>query len=134
MKYSRLWISAVIIAVVVLISFAFSVPRAYDGIKPTETTITPVAPFVTVRDIFKKGTHTISGSIEAPNACTTIDTQVLYIASSTEHILVTISMPEDVGICLEVPAVLKFSATVDAPAGLPTIVMVNGMTASTTSL
>lgn len=133
MKYSRLWISAAIIAIIVLVSFALSVPHTYDGIQPAEIAA-PVPPVVAVRDAFKKGSHTIAGSIKAPDACTTAHAEAVYVASSTGSIVVTISMPEDTGICLEVPTMLQFSTTVDAAAGLPIVVMVNGVQASTTPL
>lgn len=134
MKYSRLWISAAIIALIVLISFALSVPHTYDGMQPAETMRVLVPPVVAVRDMFKKGTHTITGSIKAPDACTTVHAEANHIASSTDSIVVMISMPEDTGICLEVPTTLQFSTTVDAAAGLPITVIVDGVQASTTSL
>lgn len=134
MKYSRLWISAAIIAIVILISFALSVPRAYDGIELPESVVAPTTPLVAIRDTFKKGSHTITGSIETPNACTSIHAEASYNASSTEGILIAISMPKDTGVCLEMPTIVKFSTIVDAPAGLPIVVQVNGRQASTTSL
>jgi len=132
MKYSRLWISAAIVMIVVLISFALSVPHTYDGIQSSETIASVVVPSVTLRDTFKKGLHTITGSVEAPDACTTISAEASHHASSTESILVSISMPENTGICLEVPTVLRFSTTIDAPAEVPIVVQINGVLASTT--
>ncbi len=131
----RLWISAVIIAFVVLIAFALSVPHTRDnGVKEPFPSVTASIPAVTLHDVFKKGVHTISGSIEAPNACTLVSASATLVgnASSTEGILIAISMPPDSGICLQTPTRVRFQATLAAPAYLPITVTINGSPATTT--
>lgn len=131
MKHSRLWIAAAIIALVVITEFVLSVPHTRDVAQTLTSNIASTSvPLVTLRDVFKKGTHTISGSLSAPNACTTVSVQA---ASSTEGILVEISMPTDVDICLQLPTLLTFQTTLAAPAELPFIVTVNGSVASTST-
>ena len=69
MSRKHLWISATIIACVIFISFALSVPHTRDVSVEQSLAETANIPLVTLRDSFRKGVHTISGSFEAPNAC-----------------------------------------------------------------
>jgi hypothetical protein len=136
MRYSRLWLAATIIALVVFGGFVLSVPHTKDvdtGLS-LESVATSV-PIVTVRDSFKKGLHTITGSLEAPNACASVTAEATYSGDTpdTEGILVALSLPEDSGVCLQVPTRVSFTATVSAPARLPITVTVNGTAATTTT-
>jgi hypothetical protein len=136
MNHKRFWVAASIIALVVIIGFALSVPHTRDiaqSKKPEDATTMPV---VSLHDSFKKGVHTITGSLQMPNACTIVnaDATVSGDASSTQKILVDISMPADVGVCLQLPTQANFSVTVSAPAHLPISATVNGILASTTVL
>lgn len=136
MSRMRLWISAAIIASIVLIIFALSVPHTRDvGTSQAILTETEKAPSVSLRDSFKKGVHTISGSVEAPNACATVNATASLEgdASAGENILVSVSMSSDSGICLQIPTRTSFQTTVSAPVGLSISVTVNGALASTTS-
>lgn len=135
MNHTRFWFAAAIIAVVIIVGFVLSVPHTRDVPETSLLSVTPVIPSVVVRDVFKKGVHTITGSIEAPNACTTISVEasVQGNASTTENILVAISMPEDAGVCLQLPTNRDFKTTLSAPADLPIIVTVNGAPATTTT-
>ncbi|MFA5998085.1 MAG: hypothetical protein WC814_01735 [Candidatus Paceibacterota bacterium] len=137
MKHSRLWLSATIIALVVIGGFILSVPHTEkdDGAflsKSAEANI----PLVTLRDSFKKGVHTITGSLEAPNACTSVSAEAVYATDSPEtgDILVLLSLLADPGICLQLPTRISFTATVSAPANLPIRVLVDGAAATTTAL
>ncbi|NNM84077.1 hypothetical protein HKL94_02595 [Candidatus Parcubacteria bacterium] len=134
MTSTRLWLSALIIALVVLVAFMLSVPHASDvGVKPTAPTVAST-PAVTVHDVYKKGLHTISGSVEAPNACALVSATATLIgnASSTQSILVAVTLQTDSGICLQVPTNANFQTTLAAPAKLPITATVNGSPASTT--
>ncbi|MDP2650024.1 MAG: hypothetical protein Q8P16_00470 [bacterium] len=135
MNHTRLWAAAVIIALVVIVGFALSVPHTRDVAQaPSSQNKETGVPLVTLHDAFKKGIHTITGSIDAPNACTVVTAQATFLndASSTERILVALSMPEDTGVCLQVPMRMNFSATVSAPANVPLTATVNGSVATTT--
>lgn len=137
----RLWTAAAIITFVLVVGFVLSAPRTRDGALPPPSS-TPAAtstPVVTLHDVFKKGVHTISGSLEAPDACmsataeaTLIGTSTNRQASSSPIIAVAIDMPADSGICLQEPTPVTFQATLAAPAGLPIEVTVNGAAATTT--
>ena len=93
-------------------------------------------PTVELRDVFKKGMHTISGSLIAPDACSSASAEAVLQgnASSTEGILVEISLPETSGICLQLPTRVTFQSTLAAPADLPITATVNGIAATTTGL
>jgi hypothetical protein len=136
MSHKRLLVSAAIIAFVVFVSFTISVPRTRDiEVKSSLPAETTDVPSVTLRDSFKKGLHTISGWIEAPNACTAISASAtLSGASSTESILIEIFTQSDSGVCLQVPTRTSFETTISAPVNLPITVTVNGSPATATSL
>lgn len=137
MNHSRLWVVATIIAAVVLFGFVLSVPRTGDlAAKPLQSAVEKMVPSVSLRDSFKKGLHTLTGSLEVPNACTAVTARASRMedASGTEGIQVELSFPDDTGVCLQVPTRATFSTTVNAPAKLPITVFVNGDIATTTSL
>ena len=136
MKHTRLRAAATIIALIVGAGFILSVPHTHDVKEVPKVSTAPQSiPVVALQDSFKKNQHTITGSIIAPNACTivTATATVSGSASSTQSILVALSMPPDTGICLQLPTPVDFKTTVSAPAGLPLIATVNGITASTTA-
>ncbi len=134
MNHMRLGAAAAIIATAVLVIFVLSVPHTRDIANIQKETVQPVTPSVSLHDSFKKGLHTITGSIEVPNACTTVaaSAALLNASSSAESIQVIITMPVDTGICLQMPSSLSFRTTVAAPEHLPLTATVNGVVASTT--
>jgi hypothetical protein len=137
MTHKRLWLSAAIIALVLSMSFALSVPHTRDiGQAAVSEDGQRGAPTVTLRDTFKKGVHTITGSIEVPNVCTTVTAEAVATGDTpdTERILVVISAPKEEGVCLQLPASADFSVTISAPASLPITATVNGVEATTTVL
>ncbi len=138
MRHMRLGIAAAIIAAVIFIGFVLSVPHTRDVIQvpKKDSSAASSTPLVTLRDAFKKGLHTITGSVEAPDACTAITASSTLVgdASSTESIRVDISLPVDTGICLQLPTPVDFRVTIAAPEYVPLTATVNGVAASTTAL
>jgi hypothetical protein len=134
MNQMRLWAAAAIILLVVVIGFALSVPRTGDLALEPAPTEDPVIPAVTFTDSFRRSVHTISGSVVAPNACAIVSAtaSVTGEASTTQGILVALSLTTDEGVCLQLPTPTKFETTVTAPAALPITVTVNGVVATTT--
>jgi hypothetical protein len=135
MFQTRLWAAAFIIAVVIVGGFALSVPRAREvretSSEEKASTATGTPP-VTIHDSVKKGLHTITGSVTAPNACAAVSAEASF-ASSTEPIIkLDITISEDSGVCLQVPTEIPFSASVAAPAAADIEARVNGLIASTT--
>lgn len=135
MTHTRLWVSAAIIALVVSIGFVLSVPHTRDVVEIAAPSSETKVPLVTLHDVFKKGLHTITGSIEASNACTSVraEASVTGEASSTQSILVAITMADEAGICLQLPTPMAFQTTISAAARLPIIVTVNGAVATTST-
>ena len=132
MNHSRLWILATIIALAIMLGFVVSVPHTRDIATAPLENIVQVAPVVSLNDSFRKGLHTISGSLTVPNACTFVTARPVLTnnASSTDGILVELSFPVDTGVCLQVHTRTNFSTTLNAPARLPISVMVNGVVAT----
>jgi hypothetical protein len=129
MNHRHLWGAAAIIALVVIGGFLLSVPHtARDVVKAPPPSV-PGVPLVTVRDTYKKGKHTLAGSLLAQNACASVT------ATSTangDSILIDIALTIPEGVCLEYPTRVSFTNTLNAPADLPLVVRVNGVLASTT--
>ncbi|MSU74513.1 hypothetical protein EXS57_01905 [Candidatus Kaiserbacteria bacterium] len=132
MSHKRLLVASTIIACVVFIGFILSVPLTRDIGGVTAQKILVNVPSVTLRDVYKKGIHTITGSLEVSNSCTTATVQASL--SGTGSILVEVNSPEDIGICLQVPTRITFTTSIVAPAALPIIATVNGSVATTTDL
>jgi len=137
MNHTRLLTAAVIIAIVVVIGFVLSVPHTRDvaNTELSQQIVETSVPTVSLRDTFKKGVHTISGSIAVPNICTEVTAEASLISdeSGSENIRVALSLSEDTGICLQLPARVNFSTTLSAPANLPLSATVNGLLATTTA-
>jgi len=136
MSHKRLLVAATIIASIILAGFVLSVPRTSEIAPESLVESAKISlPEVVLRDGYKKGVHTITGSIEAPDACTTVSAQAVLVGDTPESqtILIDITMPEDSGICLERPSVVRFSVTITAPARLPITATVNGVAATTTA-
>lgn len=137
MSHTRLWTAATIIAFVVVIGFVLSVPHTRDiPISSESKDAATDLPPVTLHDVFKKGVHTITGSILAPNACSIVsaDAVLAHMASGTQNIQVMLSLSEDAGVCLQLPTATNFSVTITAPAHLPITATVNGTAAVTSML
>lgn len=134
MNHARFWVATGIIAIVIAISFVFSVPHTEDVyVEPLQNAIQET-PAITIRDSYRKGVHTITGSLVAPNACTKLSASSSLIgdASTTQRILVAVSYGADAGICLQLPTKTSFETQITAPPSLPIDATVNGAMASTT--
>lgn len=137
MNQKRLWLAALIIAFVIIISFVLTVPHTRDLPKALEPEkAVAVVSSVTLHDVYKKRMHTITGSLVAPDACTSVTAQASMVgnASGTQSISVAITMPASTGVCLELPTKTSFSTRIAAPAGLPLSATVNGAVATATVL
>lgn len=132
--HTRLRAAAAIIALAVAAGFLFSAPRTGD-VAPAEEpkAANPATPFVSLRDSFKNGIHTITGSVEAPDACATAVAQASLEGDTPKarRIVVAISLESGAGVCLQLPTRTNFSATIAAPAGVPLSAAVNGVSAAT---
>jgi len=135
MSRMRLSLSAVIIIFIILITFAFSVPRTRDAnVESFTSSATTTIPLVSVRDSYRRGVHTISGVVLAPDACraVTASASLAGNATSVQGILVSLTVEDDSDICLELPSEVEFETTIEAAADLPITVTINGVPATTT--
>lgn len=137
MSHSRLWVAAAIIALIVIVSFVLSVPHTRDITETSGKSKETPLPTITVQDSYKKGVHTISGSIILPNACAAVGTEAGLMgaeSSSTPHIVLAISTIDEGGICLQLPTTTTFKTSVATTTQkLPMVVMFNGTIATTTT-
>lgn len=135
----RIWSAAIIIAAVLIIGFALSVPHVRDlgDTAATTTENASTTPTVYIHDAYKKGIHTITAKVLLPDACTTISGDVSVIPSAAsgtpDSITLALDMPPDSGICLEEPATTTLTFTVSAETGTPISATINGTDASTTA-
>lgn len=136
LRLSRLSTAATIIALVVIILFVLSVPHAREVPRALKQNAVPAeAPTVTLRDNYKKGVHTLSGEVTAPDACTRVTAMASIVgdAANPRGIMLALTMPASSGVCLTIRTQSAFSAAISAPASLPISVTLNGVSASTTS-
>ena len=132
MSHRRLWAAGGIIALAIIAGFMLSVPHTQDApLPPSSVTVSAGVPTVVLRDVYKKGVHTITGSLLAPNACGTVSATAT--ATDEPGIVVAISLEADEGVCLQIPTRAPFSTTVAAPQGVPITATVNGAQATTTA-
>ncbi len=119
--------AAILIALAIIVGFALSVPHTRDaGRTPMPAVSTTSSTTITLHDAYKKGVHTLTGSVTAPDACATASATAETAGTSSSSILLAIDMPADAGVCLELPTPISFSTTVTAPAGASVTATVNG--------
>ena len=134
-RFSRLSTAAAMIALGIVVLFALSVPRTHElPVPPREAVTAANVPVVELHDAYKKGTHTLTGAVTAPNACSSVTAQAVLAgdASKTQSIQLALSLSNGTGVCLELPTRITFSTALSVPAGLPISTSVNGVAASTT--
>jgi len=139
MTHMRLSSAAIIIAILIGVAFMFSVPRVVrDGEQEQRVEeVVAKAPEVELSDSYKKGVHTIMGSIVAPNACTTLTAEASHAqsADSATVINLAITTASNDGVCLQLPTKVKFTTSIEAPADvLIQQTTVNGVVATTIAL
>jgi hypothetical protein len=128
---NRTWIGIGGVLLVLIIVFAFFVLRTSEGTMPAKATAPETIQIERIKDVYKKGVHTISGVALVPTACTKIDTVATTTAAG---IVVNIASVSDTGMCLELPSEIPFSVTATAPQTATTNVYLNSKLATSTSL
>ena len=63
---------------------------------------------------FDEGTHTVSGVIQLPTPCHTLTTDVAVAESFPEQVKITLAIPHDENICIQVIDDREFTVTFDA--------------------
>lgn len=127
--------TSVLIVITVLI-FVFSIPHANTPGEsgPAPLVIAPVVPGISIRDVYKKGAHTITGSLKVPNHCTTVSVESVLDGEPTKGILILLTVLEDEGICLQEKVERSFTTSIVAEEKMPIRVLINGTEATVTLL
>jgi hypothetical protein len=86
-----------------------------------DTTTNPY--HATYTSTFSKGTYTVTGSIELPNQCHRVQAEGIF---ENGVVRVSVSVPPDEGICLEISKEGTFKVSVDGEEGALVEVYVNG--------
>ena len=137
MKSMHLWTASGIMILVIIVLSALSVPHVREvpaAVSNSVPALTP--PTVTLHDAYRKGVHTFAGTITAPDACASITAEASLSGDPTtsQGIILALTMLDDSGVCLQIPTRINFQTTFTAPANLPLTITVNGKAASTTEL
>ena len=135
MSHRRLFTLAAVFAALIIAGFALSVPHVREvPSNPAQETQSAGVPVVTLHDSYKKGVHSFSGTVTAPDACASVSAEATATgdASSTESVQISLTIPPDTGTCLMLATKIPFAVQVEAPANAPVTVSVNGVLASTT--
>jgi hypothetical protein len=129
----RLWAAALILAALIIVGFVLSVPHAREVREAGGELGASTTPLVSLHDVYKKGVHTITGSVMAPDACTQVSVEATLSDLSSSTILLALTMPPDEGPCLTIPTPTPFTTSLTAPRDALVEVRVNGLIASSTS-
>ncbi len=119
--------------VVLIAAFVYFVPNTDTPDEAPAISDLDTAPeyAVTAHSVYSRGRYTITGTVEAPNPCTTVSVTAEMLASSTPPaIQLNISMLRDEGACLELITPTSFTATTTGPVDATLAAYVNGTKAS----
>lgn len=131
----QFWVALLCVGIVLLAAYSISVERAREVAVPAPKVAAEAPPVAldSYADSYRRGTHTVSGSVAVPTPCYVVTAAATTDASSTpERIRVDISAPPDTGSCLMLPDTKPFSVTATAPADADISLYVNGALATTT--
>ncbi len=128
-------VGLIIVAFVVLSIVSFS-PRLPDGKRSVVTVETPVTSpikIVSLKDSYRRGKHTIKGSVSIPTVCYTVDFKSLLVPSTTPQVIrVDLLIPKDSGRCLELSSTGSFKIIKKAPKNSIIKVYINNTFATST--
>ena len=125
----RSWILAFALLIALIAAYAFYAIHAGGGAAAGErATARATATFVSVKDTYSGGTHSISGIVLAPDACA----EAVATTTIADGIRVDVTVPASEGICLEVPTKEPFAASASGDADAVVSVYLDGVFATTT--
>ena len=126
----RVWTAAGVIALVLIVGFVLSVPHLRDAQLKQAARESAALPIVYVHNAYKKGVHTLTVKVAAPNACTIISGSASVApatsSSTPDAIQIALDMPPDSGVCLQVPATTTLSFSASADSGATIAASING--------
>lgn len=129
MKFRIGFAAFVIVVFLGTVLFALRTSEAPHTTEPLTASSTP--PAVSLKDSYKKGAHTLTGSLTVPTPCHSVTASASFLPSEVPPtIRVDVDAPADDGLCLTLPTDKTFSLSVSAPQDVPTVVYVNGIPAT----
>lgn len=128
----RFWVTTtLLITALILATLGAYLWYSYQSRQAQITEEAASAPAVTYRDSFKAGVHTISGTVVLRNRCERLEASAVADTEVDPPVVrVDLFIPEDTGICLELPTERAFSVSVEASDAAMVQVFVNGIPAS----
>lgn len=83
MRIKRLWTAAAIIILTLVVWFVLTAPRVRDSVRPPPSipVVATDTPVVALRDAFRKGVHTLSGSVTASDACMNATAEASFVGA-----------------------------------------------------
>ncbi len=127
----RAWHFLAILLIVVVAAYAFYAYHTSEGVVPPKAAVKPSATLASITHAYAKGTHTVSGTVLAPDACTNVNATASF-ASSSDEIRVDIEAPADQGLCLQLPTAVTFSVKASGDSSATAAIYLNGALATTT--
>ncbi|VAW32632.1 hypothetical protein MNBD_CPR01-290 [hydrothermal vent metagenome] len=101
-----------------------------------EATTTPaISVLVSLKDIYHRGIHTITGAVVTPTPCYTVDAETKMVPSTTPPVIrLDLSIPPDTGRCLQLSATTTFSVKQKAKKDARLSTYINGVQVATSTI
>lgn len=135
MKYMYLGVGvAGVLLVAVLAYLFFAAPAAAPVVDETPNVGTApdlAPPYIQANSLtheFEDGVHTISGVVVLPTRCHRIVTDTVIAESFPEQVTITISVPEDDGVCVQAIDERVFTTDVEVSRGASVVLRTQSQT------
>lgn len=122
--------SALIILLVLFLGFTLSVPRTKDIVEEGDALQTQEShpqPTLSLERSYRRGTHTLTGTLLVDTRCTKLTTEVEVTPEGIVPPTITLRLATEdtAGVCLMLSEERAFSITADAPEDATVLVFVN---------
>ncbi len=123
--------ATIIILLVLILGFTLSVPRIQDVAEESETLRTEesvTVPTLTLERSYRRGTHTLTGTLLVDTYCTMVTTEAVVTPEDVSPSVITLKLAteEVAGVCLMLAEERSFSVSIEAPEDSMVEVFVNG--------
>ena len=124
-------IGIIVFAVILIAGITFFAVRTGREEAPKFDTKTETpTPVVTLKDSYKKGVHTYTGTYTVATPCHTISATATVAVGTPDVVTIAITAPADEGMCVQVIATKTFTVTATAGKDAKVEVQVNGVPAT----
>jgi len=132
----RTFLIGIVLAIFVGIGIFISSEHLPDGMRvamQVATSSTPAITLASFSDSYHRGVHTLSGALITPTPCYIVVTQSTLVPSTTPPLIqLNLSIPQDTGRCLDLPATTTFRVTQHSARDSVVNVYLNGILATST--